>query len=472
MKAHSVVAELVEAMSRASTLDEITLAAEAATAKLTGGAEAEAQTLEIVRALSKFARDRQRVIGALRAELDDASERRREHDALRATEARLHETQRLEGLGVLAGGIAHDFNNLLVGILGNASMALAVLPRGPAHDLVLDIQSAARMAADLTRQLLAYSGKGRFVIEPLDLSRLVKDSADLVEAAISRKAIVAHSLAPSLPAVEGDATQLRQVTMNLIANASDALGDLPGKIDVSTGVVDLGGGRDPDAYPEGEVRAGRYAYIEVKDTGHGMEPAQIPRIFDPFYTTRFQGRGLGLAAVLGIVRGHGGAILVRSTPGVGTTFRLLLPTSAGKVVPPPASARTPPPVAPARDATVLIVDDEAVVRRVTERVLLRAGYKVLLAENGREALRIVEEHAAEISIVLLDLTMPELSGEETFIAIHALAPALPVVMTSGYAADTSTHLTKEGLAGFLEKPYTGADLLTALDRALAKARRP
>ena len=399
----------------------------------------------------------------------DTTERKNQAEMLRAAEARLRESQRLEALGVLAGGIAHDFNNLLVGVLGNASQALALLPEGPAQDTVRDIQTAARMASDLTRQLLAYSGKGRFVVEPLDISRLVADSAHLLGAVLSRKATVTHALAEGLPSIEGDATQLRQVAMNLLTNASDALDDAPGHITVSTGVEDVPGGRLRGAFPDGEVRAGRYVFLEVKDTGHGMPEEQLPRIFDPFFTSKFQGRGLGLAAVLGIVRGHGGAILVDSTPGVGTTFRLLLPAHGEHVRPPlakvPASA---PPVESA--ATVLVVDDEPVVRRLAQRVLERAGYRVLVAENGREALRVVEEQQGAVNVVLLDLTMPELSGEETFEALAVSTPRLPVVMTSGYSEETSTHLTERGLAGFLEKPYTAEELLEVIRRVLSTRR--
>ncbi len=398
--------------------------------------------------------------------LVDTTERRNQADALRTAEARLRESQRLEALGVLAGGIAHDFNNLLVGVLGNASMALALLPAGPAHETVSDIQTAARMASDLTRQLLAYSGKGRFVVERLDLSRLVADSAHLLGAVISRKATVTHALATDLPAIEGDATQLRQVAMNLLTNASDALGDAAGQITVSTGVEDVLGGRRRGAFPDGELRAGRYVFLEVKDSGHGMPEDQLPRIFDPFFTTRFQGRGLGLAAVLGIVRGHGGAILVDSAEGRGTSFRLLLPARGGHTTAPLAKAPT---MAPPLDAaaTILVVDDEPVVRRVAQRVLERAGYRVLLAENGREALRLVGDGNGEVKLVLLDLTMPELSGEETFELLRARTPQLPVIMTSGYSEETSTHLTDRGLAGFLEKPYAADELITAIRRVLA-----
>ncbi len=395
----------------------------------------------------------------------DATERGREADDVRDAEARLRESQRLEGLGVLAGGIAHDFNNLLVGVLSNASLALSQLPPGPAHDTVYDIQHAARMAADLSRQLLAYAGKGRFVVARLDLSRLVEDAAQLISTAISRKARVSRALASDLPPVEGDATQLRQIAMNLLSNASDALMDEPGHVTLSTGTEVMDGARRDNVFPDGQVNPGRYVYLEVRDTGHGMDPAQIPRIFDPFYTTKFQGRGLGLAAVLGIVRGHEGAIRVDSVRGVGSTFRLLLPAREPTAV---AAVPRPTPSVPrlGDGAVVLVVDDEPIVRKVSQRILERTGYKVLLAANGHEALRLVAERGDEIAVVLLDLTMPELSGEETFEMLRERSPKLPVVITSGYSKETSAHLAARGLAGFLEKPYSAVELVEIIQRVV------
>ncbi|HMV31543.1 MAG TPA: response regulator [Gemmatimonadales bacterium] len=402
--------------------------------------------------------------------LVDITERKAAAAALQGAESRLREAQRLESLGVLAGGIAHDFNNLLMGMLGNAALALNDLPvASPTAETVKDIETAARRAADLTRQLLAYSGKGQFVVQPLDLSALVEESGQLLRTVISKRATMQARLAAGLPAVEGDATQLRQVAMNLLTNASDALGDQPGVIGLETALVHadrvtLTGMLLGDALPEGD-----YVALSVHDTGSGMDEETLGRIFDPFFTTKFHGRGLGLAAVLGIVRGHRGAIQVESWPGQGTRVRILLPATTR-----PVSPEAPPrPSGPARVAdagTVLVVDDEEIVRNVTRRTLERAGYTVLLAEHGLQALALLEERHAEVSLVLLDLTMPELGGEETFRRIHAAWPGLPVILSSGFTADQGTaRLTSAGLADFIQKPYQPAALLEAARAAIQRA---
>ncbi len=400
----------------------------------------------------------------------DITERKAAAEALQQAEARLRETQRLESLGVLAGGIAHDFNNLLMGILGNAGLALNELPpASPVRATVQDIETAARRAADLTRQLLAYSGKGHFVVQPLDLSALVEESGQLLRTVISRRATVQARLAPGLPAVEGDATQLRQVAMNLLTNASDALGDQPGVIGLETALVHadrvtLTGMLLGDALPEGD-----YVALEVHDTGSGMDGETLGRIFDPFFTTKFHGRGLGLAAVLGIVRGHRGAIQVESWPGQGTRVRILLPATTRPVATDPAP-RVSGPVAVRGAGTVLVVDDEDVVRKVTRRTLERAGYAVLLAEDGLQALALLEQRHAEVSLVLLDLTMPGLGGEDTCRRIHAAWPGLPVILSSGFTADAGTaDLTGAGQADFIQKPYQPAALLELARAAIERA---
>jgi CheY-like chemotaxis protein len=286
---------------------------------------------------------------------------------------------------------------------------------------------------------------------------------------ISKKALLQYRLTPGLPPVEGDATQLRQVVMNLITNASDALADQPGVVTITTGLEQLEAGWAGGSFHAGEIRPGAYVAIDVHDTGVGMDAATLQRIFDPFFTTKFHGRGLGLAATLGIVRGHHGAIRVDTAPGLGTTFRLYLPAIPGAV-----AAPEPTPVRGLEQAAsrgtgalVLVVDDEAIVRDVTRRTLERGGYRVHLAENGRRALEALEQHRPEISLVLLDLTMPELSGEETFNLIQSRWPGLPVLLTSGYTAEVGTdRLQTGGLAGFIQKPYPAGELIAAVRRAL------
>ena len=242
--------------------------------------------------------------------------------------AQLQHAQKLESLGVLAGGIAHDFNNLLMSVLGNAEMALWDLaPESPARADLQAISAAAKRAADLAKQMLAYSGKGKFVIEPLNLSKLVADMAHLLEVSISKKVTLKYNFPESLPLVDGDATQIRQIVMNLIINASEAVGEKSGVINVTTGVMEADHAYLSETYLDEGLEEGYYIYLEVADTGHGMDRETVEKIFDPFFTTKFTGRGLGLAAVLGIVRGHRGALKVYSQPKHGTTFKVLFPCS-------------------------------------------------------------------------------------------------------------------------------------------------
>jgi PAS domain S-box-containing protein len=394
--------------------------------------------------------------------LTDVTERRATAEALRDAEARLRETQRLESLGVLAGGIAHDFNNLLMGMLGNASIALGELsPDSPARGPIEDVVLAARRAADLTRQLLAYSGRGKFVLEALDLSSLVQESAQLLGAAISRKATVYNHFRAGLPAVEGDATQLRQVAMNLLANASDALDDRPGVITLRTDLVEADRTLLDRAIHGPALAPGPFVVLEVRDSGRGMDAATARRMFDPFFTTKARGHGLGLAAVLGIVRGHGGAIQVESGPGQGTSIRVLLPPARRA-----GATAGPAEPAPARGvrATVLLVDDEELVRRAAGRMLERSGCRVVVAENGRRALEVLGERGAEVDLVMLDLTMPELSGEETLAHLRARWPDLPVLLTSGFTE--AARPAGPGPTAFLQKPFEASQLEGMVRRAL------
>jgi two-component system cell cycle sensor histidine kinase/response regulator CckA len=384
----------------------------------------------------------------------------------RKVQVKLLHAQKLESLGVLAGGIAHDFNNLLVGILGNAGIALQEVPDDhPVQQTLHDIETAALRASDLTRQMLAYAGKGQFLIQPVDLSSLVEEMANLLASAASRSAKLTYQFERGLPPVDADATQLRQVVMNLITNASEALGPGGGSIVVSTGRMradraylaetNLGAG-----LPEGE-----YVYVEVKDDGHGMHAATLARIFDPFFTTKFTGRGLGLAAVLGIVRTHHGAIKVVSAPGEGTTMRVLLP-SAATAAERPVAAPAPAETLPEAGGSVLIVDDEETVRAVAKRMLERAGYTVTLASGGLEAVHLFREHPAAYDVVLLDLTMPGQGGLATHEELCRIRPDVKVVFSSGFTPEEMHNQAGRSLgAEFVQKPYRPADLLAAVRRA-------
>ena len=410
------------------------------------------------RALEDRVADRTRELESTNLQLrTEMAERERLEGA--RWEARLQHAQKLESLGVLAGGIAHDFNNLLVGMLGNASLALQDVPAGHrARPVIEQIQLASRRAAELTRQMLAYSGKGRFVVEPLDVSAVVREMMDLLEVSISKRASLATHLDPSLPSVQADVTQLRQVVMNLITNASDALEGQPGSIRVVTAVIDA-----DQAYFEGmdvgdDLPPGRYVSLEVSDSGRGMDPETRVRMFDPFFTTKTAGRGLGLAATLGILRGHGGAIRVYSEEGEGTSIKVLLPQS--DAAPAPSRRLSEPKDVGSLRGTVLVVDDLELVRQMVRSALERAGLTVLEAADGNEALALYAERGATIDVVLLDLTMPQLSGEETFAQLRRMNANIAVLLMSGYnAQDTTSKFVGRGLAGFLQKPFGAGELL-------------
>jgi PAS domain S-box-containing protein len=377
----------------------------------------------------------------------------------RNLEQQVLHTQKLESLGVLAGGIAHDFNNLLTGVLGNADLALAELsPVAPARESLQAIETAARRAAELCRQLLAYSGKGRFLVQPLDLQELVQEMGHLLSVSISKKVVLKYHFAKDLPAIEADATQMRQTIMNLILNASEAIGDRSGVISVTTGLAYCDAAYLKTCFAADAIQPGDFVYVEVADTGHGMDKATQDRIFDPFFTTKFTGRGLGLAAVLGIVRGHKGAIKVYSEVGRGTTFRLLFPAAE-------TPARAGASAATGTRAwkghgQILVVDDEETVRNLTRRMLERAGFTVLAAEDGRQAVEIFKQVMAEVDLVILDLTMPHLDGEACFRALRLMKPEVKVILSSGYNEQDVVNLfAGKGLAGFIQKPYTSGELI-------------
>ena len=372
-------------------------------------------------------------------------------------EERLRQTQKLESLGLLAGGVAHDFNNLLVGVIGNASLAQELLPPGnPAAELLDAVIKTGEQAAHLTRQMLAYSGKGRFVVEALDLSALIPEIGGLVRPSISKKIALHFDLEEDLPPIEADRGQIQQVFMNLVLNAAEAIGSRDGLISVRTGVQNV-----DDVYvrlhPEAaELKRGEYVLLEVRDTGCGMSDATKAKIFDPFFSTKFTGRGLGLAAVAGIVRGHKGVISVTSVPGQGSCFTVLFPATArrGK------EADSPVANTALRGAgVVLVVDDEPLVRGMAQRSLELHGYAVLVAENGRAAIDLFKRYPGEIALVVLDLSMPDLSGEETLPELRRIRPGVKVVVSSGYSeAEAMTMFQGQPVAGFLQKPYTSTRL--------------
>ena len=381
---------------------------------------------------------------------------------------KLQHAQKMESLGVLAGGIAHDFNNLLVGVLGNAGLALAELPpEAPVRHEIEAIQTAAIRASELTRQLLAYAGRGRFVIGRMSLGRLVDEMGYLLSAVIPKNVLLKYHLAPDLPVVEGDPTQLRQVVMNLITNAADAIGKKSGIITIATSLIHADSGYLADTYLDDSLSPGYYVCLEVSDTGIGMSAETKAKIFDPFYTTKFTGRGLGLAAVLGILRAHKGAVKVYSEVGRGTTFKVLLPAADGL---PDLAGPAEPTGAPfTMGGTILVVDDEESIRNVTRRILERAGFKVLTASDGVEGVAVFREHQTEVRAVVLDVTMPRMGGEETFRQLRQLRPEVKVLLSSGYSEQEATsRFAGKGLAGFLEKPFKPQDLIERIRDMLTR----
>ncbi len=417
------------------------------------------QEIPLEVAFAEFEQDEKRVsIGIIR----DITERKR-------FDEKLKQTAKLESLGLLAGGIAHDFNNLLTGILGNTSLAIDLLPTThPAVRSLQDAVEASERAAHLTMQLLAYAGKGRFVIQAIDMSAIVREISTLVKASIPRNVRLRLDLADGLPCIEGDAMQIQQVIMNLVINAAEAIGESgDGTVLVSTGLHEVDHSYIQQTFSHNEISPGRFVSLEVHDTGIGMDPATLEKIFDPFFTTKFTGRGLGLAAVLGIVSSHKGALRVYSTPGRGTTFKVLFPATEVHAT----ESKTP--VLEHKfegKGTVLLVDDEHIIRNVAKSILERFGFTVMPAENGREALEVFEQMHDQICLVILDLTMPIMNGEEALRQMKQTDPRIPVLLSSGYnEMEATQRFTGKGLAGFLQKPYSSTRLAKALTAVLGKA---
>lgn len=372
------------------------------------------------------------------------------------TDEAMREAQKLESIGLLAGGIAHDFNNLLTGIIGNASLAAEELARGGrSRRLVEEVIAAGSRAADLTRQLLAYAGKGNLTLEAFTLSDAVGDILDLIQASIPPNVRLELHLEENLPAVYADPGQIQQVAMNLVMNAAEAIEGY-GVVSLATGYHNLSA--DELSVVEGlaHLKPGRYVYLQVKDTGTGMQEHVKARIFDPFFTTKFTGRGLGLPAVAGIVRAHHGGIQVETAPEAGSTFHIYLPVADEQ----PQKQAPPEPLPPETGAgTILLVDDERMVRQVSQEALERRGFRVLTASNGKEAVDLFRERAPEISLIVLDMAMPVMSGEEAQPYLEQIQPDVPILVSSGYSEAMASSRFRSGkMLHFIQKPYTAQQL--------------
>ncbi len=390
--------------------------------------------------------------------VSDVSERER-------LEAQLRQSQRLESLGVLAGGVAHDFNNLLVGIMGNASLAFDQMePKDPLRNLVEKVINAGRRATQLTQRMLAYAGRAVFDVQIMDLNELVEEMADFATAAVSKAVALKIDVADNLPLIKADASQLQQVIMNLLINAAEAIGDGSGEVVVSTRCEELDAERLVSEFPDEKLTPGRYVCLEVRDSGCGMSAETLSRIFDPFFSTKFAGRGLGLSAILGIVKAHRGAIFVSSEEDSGTTFRVYFPIAARR---PTQTESSDGPVEIPTDTTILVIDDEEDIRDVVQAVLGSRGVHVLCAEDGASGLEIFKQRAADIDAVLLDLNMPGMSGESVFEAMRSAKSDVRVILSTGYSEqEAASHFSNAQLAGFVHKPYTATALIEKVGAAL------
>ncbi len=416
-----------------------------------------------VHGLGKVERDSAGRPVRMHGTIQDVTERKRAETEKLDLELQIQQAQKLESLGVLAGGIAHDFNNLLMVVLGHSDLALKeISPMSAARGSITEISTAAHRAADLCRQMLAYAGKSSFALERTDLRELVDEMAHLLKTAISKKVILNLNLERGLPPIQADPSQLRQVAMNLILNASEAIGDRSGAITVAVGATRC----DEEYLRKTELKEdlapGLYVHLEVTDTGIGMDAKTRSRIFEPFFTTKFTGRGLGLAAVLGIVRAHKGALKVYSEPGKGTTFKILFPAR-----PEGSEADTQaggsPPVDWRGKGTILLVDDEESLIALGARMLEALGFTVLTAPDGARAVELYRARGKEIDLVLMDLTMPHMDGAEAFGELRRLNPDVRVVLASGYShEDIAARFAGKGLSGVLQKPYTLAKLRESL----------
>ncbi len=395
-----------------------------------------------------------------------ANERR--EDALRVSEEAVRQTQKLDSLGLLAGGIAHDFNNLLATMLVNLNLAeLKLTGDSAALPFVKNAEATVLHAAELTKQMLAYSGRGRFVVKDVDVSVLVAEVTQLLSITFPKNVTLRLELAPDLPVVAADVAQFHQVLMNLVTNAAEAIGGEQGVVTVTTGVEDLDVAV-ATTFAGRPLLPGRYATMTVSDTGCGMEPAVLSRIFDPFFSTKRAGRGLGLCAMIGILRGHRAGLQIDSVPGRGSTFKVFFPSRDRGVAAAPLEPTDDSTIRPA--GLALVVDDEPSLRRGVAELVRELGLEVVEAEDGLEAVALVRQRGAVLALVLMDVTMPKMDGWEAFQAIRAFDAAVPVILCSGYdKPDAFVAIEAQGAVGFLQKPY-GLTELRAAFRAVGAGR--
>ncbi|MEM7246466.1 MAG: response regulator [Acidobacteriota bacterium] len=413
-------------------------------------------------------RDQRRRIGGMAI---DITETHRAKQAQAELEKQLLQAQKRESLGLLAGGVAHDFNNLLVGILGNAELALCRPDLDEDFaELLEGIQLAGERAAELTRQMLGYAGQEQVARLPTDLNELISEMRVLLGASVPKTVQVDENLHDDLPPVMGDRSRLSQVLMNLITNAAEAIGDGPGRVELRSYLIDADEALLAESCLGHAARPGEHACFEVHDDGCGMDERVLAQAFDPFFTTKSKGRGLGLAATLGIIRAHGGAVLIDTAPGMGTSFRVLLPVCREPALVTKRDADLASPRGAGR--SILVVDDEELVLRVAELTLRGAGFRVLTALNGAEGLHAFERHADELALVLIDLNMPDTSGDQLLRKIRRRSE-VPAVLATGFDVERAERaVTSLTTTQRLQKPYGPQELLSVVGSALSGARTP
>ncbi len=390
--------------------------------------------------------------------------RQAEKDKL-AIEQQFQQCQKLESLGILSGGIAHDFNNILAIIIGYCS--LIKLNYGTAEKNIPLIESAAERAAVLCRQMMAYAGKAQLIKTKINMVEKVEEIVAMLNATLPLNAEIKTDISAGIPLIEGDASQLGQVVMNLIINASEAIGTKQGKVDISLASVKVIYGKEYEDYNGKPITPGEYVCLEVTDNGCGMSEETKWRIFEPFYTTKFTGRGLGMSAVLGIIKSHSGALQLFSQPDQGTTFKVYLPVPASGAAFDEVQTASEPADQWLGSGTILLAEDEESIRDIARSFLEMFGFTVLEAVNGMEALEIYKNNATEINLVLTDMGMPVMDGYELFHKLKSLDPELPIIVSSGYGdVEVSLRIGSDNIAGIISKPYNPRQLREVLKRVV------
>ena len=395
----------------------------------------------------------------------DITERKKNEKDRLSLEQQYQQTQKLESLGVLAGGVAHDFNNILTIILGHCFLAKENIDSGLTNRCHLqEIEDAANRASALCRQMLTYAGKSPLIQTQINLWLLVDETIKMLKSAIKKNVSFELDLKCTEPVITGDKSQIQQIVMNLVINAAEAIDNDNGTVSVDLRKIDVQAGQTDKDFLGNNIPAGKYACLEVSDTGCGMDEKTKKRLFEPFFTTKFTGRGLGMSTILGIIKSHAGALQLSSTPGAGTTFSIYLPLTDK-----PDYAETTQTTGEVFFAkpggTILLVDDEPELRAIGATMITALGFFVITASNGREALEIYREKESIIDLIFTDLIMPEMGGVETYKELRKLAPSIPIIFCSGYDRDEiSALINNDERAGFVQKPYRPDHLSNVLTK--------